>query len=96
MHCRRNLLLAVSLMLLAANAWAQTPSDPNVLEGEMWTPRASTGTIHLHGGLFLPNNAEATSPTVGARIGINLASHVLLGVMADWSYKAKALKQPGG
>jgi hypothetical protein len=75
---------------------SQSPpaGNPSKDYAEIWTPRASTGTIHLHGGVFAPINANATSATFGARIGFNLGSHVLLGVLADWSFKSKSLLEP--
>lgn len=96
------LLAFVGLALLAASGSAQEPPptgtakpDPNVSYAEIWTPRDRTGTIHLHGGVFAPINAEkATSATLGARFGLNLGSHVVLGVLADYSYKAKSLLEP--
>ena len=70
------------------------PSERNYFYAEVWTPRARTGEIHLHGGVFAPINANATSATLGVRIGLDLGSHVLLGVMGDWSYKSRNLLQP--
>jgi len=77
--------------VLAADALAQTSPDPNVLQGEIWTPRASTGTLHLHGGLFAPVNAKATGTNLGARLGLSLGSHMTLGLLADWNFKQKSL-----
>lgn len=94
----RRTLAILSLAQLAAvgTAQAQTPpaNDPNILEGEMWTPRTQTGTLHLHGGVFVPVSSTATSATFGARLGINLTRHALLGLMGEWAFKSKSLLQP--
>ena len=97
--CLGALSLNLSAMpLLAADEPAQppptgTPDQSKGLYAEMWTPRTKTGAIHLHGGLFAPISANATSATLGARIGVNLGSHMLLGVLADWSFETKSLTQ---
>lgn len=70
------------------------PSERNYFYAEVWTPRSRTGEIHLHGGVFAPINANATSATLGLRIGLDLGSHVQLGVMSDWTYRSKNLLQP--
>ncbi len=89
------LLAVLGLSLLATDGSAQPPpNDPNVTYAEVWTAREQTGTLHLHGGVFAPIDADATSATLGARIGINLGSHMLLGVLGDWSYKSKKVLQP--
>lgn len=59
-----------------------------------WSPRTETGTIHFHGGLFAPNNSASTGTTFGARLGFNAGSHVLLGVLGDWSFSRKSLLEP--
>jgi hypothetical protein len=61
---------------------------------QIWTPRSATGTIHLHGGLFAPVKASGTSTTLGARLGINLGTHMQLGVLSDWIYETRSLLQP--
>jgi len=71
-----------------------TPAERKYFYAEVWTPRARTGEIHLHGGVFAPITANATSPTIGARIGLDLGSHVQLGIMGDWTYKSKNLLEP--
>ena len=66
--------------------------DPNIHQAQIWTPRTETGTFHIHGGVFDPvNNANAVSTTLGARLGVNMGSHMLLGIMGDWSFKTKSV-----
>src|SRR5262249_59759630 len=60
----------------------------------VWTPRSRTGEINLHGGLFALSHSSANSPTMGLRIGLDLGSHVLLGVLGDWSFNQKSLRTP--
>lgn len=102
-YCRvlvMGLLTVLGLASLAADGSAQpSPADsaardPNVLYAEIWTPRSQTGTFHLHGGVFAPINASATGATLGTRIGFNMGSHLLLGLMGDWTFKSKSLSQP--
>src|SRR5262245_33734861 len=72
------------------NPGAQAPStstNDKLLYAKMWTPRPRTGEISLHGGVFVPIEGHATSPTLGARVGLDLGSHVLLGIMGDWTLR---------
>jgi hypothetical protein len=79
--------------VLAQTEPAKPPADPNVTYANVWTPRTETGRIHLHGGVFAPIDANATSATLGARLGFNIGSHVLLGASGDWTFHTKSLKQ---
>ncbi|MGH7742324.1 MAG: hypothetical protein ACRENS_09915 [Candidatus Eiseniibacteriota bacterium] len=81
----------IAAPLFAASALG---ADSTLSHAEIWTPRTETGRIHLHGGLFAPIGGNATSTTFGGRLGINLGSHMLMGVMADWSFESKSLTQP--
>src|SRR5213075_2598417 len=71
---------------------ASTPKDQSHY-ADVWTPRSETGRIHLHGGLFRLVDGQQTAATVGARLGINVGSHVLMGVLGDWSFASKSLEQ---
>src|SRR5262245_28525747 len=73
---------------------ATPPKSRKVYYADVWTPRERTGEINLHGGLFTLTEASGTSPTLGLRLGFDLGSHVLLGVMGDWVYKTKSLLEP--
>src|SRR4029453_12258124 len=66
---------------------------PDVTYAKVWTPRTETGRIHLHGGVFAPIDANAVSATLGARLGINVGSHVLMGFSGDWTFNTKTLEQ---
>ena len=76
----------------AADSVAQAPPSNRVFYADVWTPRTRTGEIHLHGGLFYPLEASATGATLGTRIGVDLGSHVLLGISGDWTFKSKSLR----
>lgn len=69
-------------------------APPKQYYAEVWTPRSETGIIHLHGGIFAPVSANQTGPTIGARLGINAGSHLVIGVLGDWSFQSKSLTQP--
>src|SRR5262249_26120291 len=60
----------------------------------VWTPRSRTGEINLHGGVFTASHERAISPSMGLRIGLDLGSHVLLGVLGDWTFNQKSLRTP--
>lgn len=87
-------LVSLGLALFAVRGSAQ-PAPATTTENpiEFWTPRAQTGTLHLHGGVYAPINANATSSTLGARLGLNLGSHLLLGIGGDWIYKSKSASE---
>jgi hypothetical protein len=87
--------VAAFALLSATDSSAQgTTTDPNVFNADVWTPRSRTGEIHLHGGVFAPIDAEATSATLGARIGIGIGSHALIGISGDWAFKSNKLLEP--
>jgi hypothetical protein len=71
-----------------------SPATNEEFTAKSWTPRPRTGEINLHGGGFVPNHASATSPTLGIRMSLDLGSHVLLGILGDWSFNAKSLLAP--
>jgi hypothetical protein len=60
----------------------------------VWTPRSRTGEFNIHGGVFAPIDGNATSATLGTRFGLDLGTHVLLGVLGDWSYGRRSRFQP--
>ncbi len=76
------------------NATSPAGDKANRYYADIWAPRSKTGTIHLHGGVFAPVNANANGTTMGMRLGVNAGTHVLLGVMGDWSFQSKNLLQP--
>src|SRR5262249_52167485 len=103
--CLWAMALQAPSWLAARAADAQTGSPPGGTSGaqppkqyyaEVWTPRSETGVIHLHGGVFAPVSANQTGPTIGARLGINAGSHLVVGVLGDWSFQSKSLTQPSG
>jgi len=69
-------------------------SDSGTVYAKMWVPRSRTGAIHLHGGVFAPIDASATSALLGLRIGANLGNPVLFGLMTSWTYNKKSLLEP--
>lgn len=71
------------------------PAGPNTKTyyADVWSPRARTGTIHLHGGLFAPVNANAPGTDLGLRIGINMGAHLQIGALTDWTFQSKSLRQ---
>jgi len=69
---------------------------PKQYYAEVWTPRTQTGVVHLHGGVFAPISANQTGPTIGARLGFNAGTHLVVGVLGDWSFQSKSLTQPAG
>jgi hypothetical protein len=71
------------------------PAGPNskTYYADVWSPRARTGTIHLHGGLFAPVNANDPGTDLGIRIGINMGSHLQIGALTDWTFQSKSLRQ---
>ena len=50
--------------------------------------------VHLHGGLFAPIEVNATSPTLGLRLGRRLGSHLQGGLLGGWVYERRNLEQP--
>ena len=70
------------------------PQSDQPYYAKVWTPRARTGEIHIHGGVFQPIDGNATSATLGLRLGLDLGSHIQLGVSGDWAYGTKSLLEP--
>jgi hypothetical protein len=58
------------------------------------TPSSKAYRLHLHGGLFAPVDVNATSPTLGLRLGRRLVSHVQGGLLVGWTFQRKNLEQP--
>ena len=48
----------------------------------------------MHGGLFAPIDVNATSPTLGLRLGRRIVSHVQGGLLVGWTFERKNLEQP--
>lgn len=88
-------LLGLSLLVGPKSGWAQgAPGDSNVVYAKVWTPRQETGRLHLHGGLYVPmDSPSSTAATLGMRLGLNVGSHLLVGVSGDWTFKTKSLTQ---
>ena len=57
-------------------------------------PKSKAYRVHLHGGLFAPIDVNATSPTIGLRLGRRLVSHVQGGLLIGWTFERKNLEQP--
>jgi len=56
-------------------------------------PKVRAYRIHLHGGLFAPIDVNATSPTLGLRLGRRLVSHVQAGLLVGCTFERKNLEQ---
>lgn len=94
----RFVLGILGVAVLASPALAQQPATqpstpPKDVYAEVWTPRSETGRIHLHGGVFRLIDGQQTAATIGARLGVNVGSHVLMGILADWSFATKSNEQ---
>ncbi len=70
---------------------AEEDSGRSYANMKVYGQRSRTGAIHLHGGVFAPINATATSATIGARLGANLGDPLLLGLQSGWTYHSKSL-----
>lgn len=69
-------------------------SDSGTVYAKMWTPTPRTGAVHLHGGVFAPIQASATSAMLGLRIAGNMGRPLLVGFMTGWTYNSKSLLEP--
>jgi hypothetical protein len=69
----------------------QTPTTPTSTRA---TPKVKAYRVHLHGGLFAPVDVNATSPTIGLRLGRRLVSHVQGGFLLGWTFERKNLEEP--
>jgi hypothetical protein len=94
-------LLATTSASAAAADSAATPgsSAPRYVPRASATQAATTPSskayrLHLHGGLFAPVDVNATSPTLGLRLGRRLVSHVQAGLLVGWTFQRKNLEQP--
>jgi hypothetical protein len=89
-------------LLAAACASAQVPDSTATLgsRAPRYVPHASAPAkpkayrMHLHGGLFAPVDVNATSPTLGLRLGRRIVSHVQGGLLVGWTFERKNLEQP--
>jgi hypothetical protein len=92
-----SLTTALTPVILADGDTTQRPPtnpNPKTYYADVWTPRARTGTIHIHGGVFAPVNANATGTDLGLRIGINMGTHLQIGALTDWTFQTKSLRAP--
>jgi hypothetical protein len=92
---------AVMPRLLAVEYVSKLPpgvsaDSEKVYLANMHEPRAKTGAIHLHGGVYSPIDATATNALLGARIGLHMGEPVLFGVQTGWTYHTKSLYGPSG
>ena len=71
----------------------QTPTQPSTVPAAA-KPKPKANSIHLQGGLFVPIEVNATSPTLGLRMGRRLGSHLQGGLLVDWTFERKNLEQP--
>jgi hypothetical protein len=53
-------------------------------------------TLHLQGGLFAPIDVNATSPTIGLRLGRLVFPHLQGGVLTGWTFRRKNREVPVG
>jgi hypothetical protein len=56
-------------------------------------PQGKAYKLHLHGGLFAPIDVNATSPTLGLRLGRRIVSHVQGGLLVGWTFERKNLEE---
>jgi len=77
--------------LPASSSTVPAWDDSGRFDARVLAPHVRTGVVHLHGGAFSLVNASATSATLGARVGTNMGAPLVLGVMADWIYRAKSI-----
>jgi len=57
-------------------------------------PKPKANSIDLNGGLFVPIDVNAPSPTLGVRLGRRLGAHLQGGLLLGWTYERKNLEQP--
>jgi hypothetical protein len=81
------------VLLADGDTTQRPPANPKTYYADVWTPRARTGTIHLHGGLFAPVNTNNAGTDLGLRIGINMGNHLQIGALTDWTFQSKSLRQ---
>ena len=80
---------ALSITNRQANPGA--PRDSGRTYARVFYPRYRTGALHLHGGAFTPIHGTSSSATIGARLGINVGTPLLLGVRTGWIYHSKSI-----
>ena len=87
--------LATPVVLAAGDSAQRPPASSNskTYYADVWSPRSRTGTIHLHGGVFAPVNANATGTDLGLRLGINMGTHLQIGALTDWSFESRSLRE---
>ena len=84
-----------------ASAAPTTPFNPATsgnpaASGGVKPPQAKhpNYSLHLHGGLFAPIDVNATSPTIGLRLGRFIGPHLQGGLLTGWTFRRKNLEQP--
>jgi hypothetical protein len=78
----------------SAGIQTRTLATPTLATPTSATPKPKANTIHLHGGLYAPIDVNATSPTLGLRLGRRLGSHLQGGLLVGWTFQRKDLEQP--
>ena len=96
----RVLSISIAGGLLAATCASAQTTDSTRTGPARYVPQASAPPkpkayrLHLHGGLFAPIDVNATSPTLGLRLGRRIVSHVQGGLLVGWTFERKNLEQP--
>src|SRR5262245_48568037 len=103
------LSISIACCLIAATSASAAPADSTgnpAFNAPRYVPQGSTTRaaattpstkayrLHLHGGLFAPVDVNATSPTLGLRLGRRLVSHVQAGLLVGWTFERKNLEEP--
>ena len=94
--------LSISIVggLLAAACASAQAADSTGSRVSRYVPQAAAPPkpkayrLHLQGGLFAPIDVNATSPTLGLRLGRRIVSHVQGGFLVGWTFERKNLEQP--
>jgi hypothetical protein len=84
--------VAVAALLTVGAHAAAAQSSADVT---MWTPTDEKVSLHLHGGLFLPIDVNAPSPTFGLRLSKLVGSHLQVGILTGWTFERKDLTTGG-
>jgi hypothetical protein len=80
-----------------ATTFQPAASNPGTQSAAPFTPKGpkpKANSLHLYGGLFVPIDVNAPSPTIGMRLGRRLGAHLQFGLLVDWIYERKNLEQP--
>ena len=104
-RCLRVLSVSIAVSLVVTTSASAQRADSTATRGSSvprYVPQATAATtlkpsayrLHLHGGVFAPVDVNATSPTLGLRLGRRLVSHVQGGFLVGWTFERKNLEQP--